>query len=208
MAERDLFGRFVKEGEGVTRIELSEGARQVLADLQVMPDEMLKAIARAMKLENQLTVTHIHEAYLSFPKDEPAVEIGLRTQSNRLRRSVWASEPVIEGQEVRSAIGDFVTNRGINYAAVHEFGAHIERKGSVRLRTDAKGNLLRQGKNPHLAIFAHSGHKQAKEVKFESEGYSFDLPARGMFQRGIKDRLGNYANSISGAINDWWEHTA
>ena len=71
-----------------TNIELSEEAKQILADLKVMPGEMLKAIASGLRKENALTVSHIQIDYLNFPKTEPAVDIGLRQQSGRLKQSI------------------------------------------------------------------------------------------------------------------------
>lgn len=67
------------------------------------------------------------------------------------------------------------------YAAIQHFGGKIQRKGkagTVRLRTDAKGNLLRQGKNGKLAVFARQSHKRAVERSYQGKDYSITLPAR------------------------------
>lgn len=67
------------------------------------------------------------------------------------------------------------------YAAIQHFGGKIQRKGkagTVRLRTDAKGNLLRQGKNGKLAVFARQSHKRAAERGYQGKDYAITLPAR------------------------------
>lgn len=67
------------------------------------------------------------------------------------------------------------------YAAIHQFGGEIQRSpysSWVRLRTDRKGNLLRQTKNKNLAVFAKDSHKQAAERRYTSDGYTISIPAR------------------------------
>nr|WP_279633745.1 phage virion morphogenesis protein [Cupriavidus gilardii] len=58
-----------------------------------------------------------------------------------------------------------VVATNIRYAAIHQFGGEITRaahSGWVRLRTDASGKLIRQGKNGRLAVFAKASHKRAR----------------------------------------------
>lgn len=67
------------------------------------------------------------------------------------------------------------------YAAVHQFGATVERapySTKVRLQTDAKGNLLRQGKDGKLAVFAKDSHKRARESWHEVGAFTVKIPAR------------------------------
>lgn len=71
-----------------------------------------------------------------------------------------------------------------DYAAVHQFGATIERAPysvKTRLRTDRKGNLLRQGEEGSAkgrAVFAKDKHKSVLESWHEVEAYSITIPAR------------------------------
>jgi phage gpG-like protein len=68
-------------------------------------------------------------------------------------------------------------------ATIHQFGGTIKRTlaaGSVRLRTDAKGNLLRQEGHDRLAVFAKRKHKRFVERQFEGRDYEFTVPARPM----------------------------
>lgn len=70
------------------------------------------------------------------------------------------------------------------YAGVHQFGATITRPPysvKVRLRTDAKGNLVRQGaegKAKNLAVFAKDSHKRVRESWHEVGEYTVNIPAR------------------------------
>lgn len=68
-----------------------------------------------------------------------------------------------------------------DYAAIHQFGGTIERAPysvRTRLRTDAKGNLLRQASNKNLAVFARDTHKRARESWSTVEAYKVNIPAR------------------------------
>jgi len=70
------------------------------------------------------------------------------------------------------------------YAAIHQFGGTIVRPAhltKVRLRTDAKGQLVRQGdkgRSANLAVFAKKSHKLARESRHEVGEYTIDIPAR------------------------------
>lgn len=84
------------------------------------------------------------------------------------------------------------------YARIHQEGGVIQRQGregSVRLRTDAKGRLLRQGKEgrkAHLAVFASGSHKRAVERAFTHGAYQIHIPARPFltFQPGEPEAYG------------------
>lgn len=70
------------------------------------------------------------------------------------------------------------------YAGAQQFGATINRapySTKVRLRTDAKGDLLRQakeGKSSNLAIFAKDKHKRVRESWHEVQAFTIHIPAR------------------------------
>lgn len=74
------------------------------------------------------------------------------------------------------------------YAAIHQFGGTIERaphSTKVRLREDAKGNLLRQGtkgSSKNLAVFAkekgEEGHKRFRETWHQVDAYQINIPPR------------------------------
>lgn len=71
-----------------------------------------------------------------------------------------------------------------SYAAIHQFGGTIDRapySTKVRLRTDAKGNLIRQGtegRQKNLTVFAKDTHKRARESWHAVDAYQITIPAR------------------------------
>ena len=101
-------------------IKLTPEAQETLRVVQTLPENILNGVAAALDLQNQYTISHIVRDYLSFPKDEPPSEIGLRVQTGRGRASIRASKAVVNGQQVQSAIGS-----NVEYMAAHEFGATI-----------------------------------------------------------------------------------
>ena len=70
------------------------------------------------------------------------------------------------------------------YAAIHQFGGTIEmpaKSTKVRLRTDAAGNLLRQGTEGSAkgrAVFARDNQKRARESWAEIGAHTITIPAR------------------------------
>lgn len=67
------------------------------------------------------------------------------------------------------------------YAAIHQYGGTIERPAysvKTRLRTDAKGNLVRQKDHANLAVFAKDRHKRARESWSTVDAFKIDIPAR------------------------------
>lgn len=84
---------------------------------------------------------------------------------------------------ISSDYGDDFAQVGANtpYAAIHQFGGTINRapySTKVRLRTDAKGNLLRQAANSKLAVFAKDSHKQVRESLHPVGAFAIKIPAR------------------------------
>lgn len=69
----------------------------------------------------------------------------------------------------------------VEYARIQHFGGTIERapySTRVRHRTDAKGNLLKQGKHGRLLIFARDQHKRARTSWHEVKAYRITIPPR------------------------------
>lgn len=159
-----------------------------------------RAIAREMDYQNQLTVARIQQGHLSGPTTDSSLSV----RTNRLRSSANASAAVIMGNGVVSTIGSNVV-----YAAIHEFGGVIQRTvkaGSVKLRTNKRGDILRHGKNGKLAIFAGRQHKLFKEVKFAGgKSYVITIPARAPFGHGIADRLPDYQAAFEKVTEEYLE---
>jgi phage gpG-like protein len=72
-----------------------------------------------------------------------------------------------------------------DYALIQQVGGTIDRAAystKTTLRTDAKGELLRQPKDKRLAVFAKTkgadAHKRVRETWSEVGPFSIDIPAR------------------------------
>lgn len=175
-----------------------------LEALQRVQDKQgaMAAAAKALDRENVFTVSHIQKDYLSFPRTGPTQSIGCRVITNRLRGSMRATQARIEGDTIKSSIGS-----NVKYAGIMEEGADFKRTqlaGSVQLRTDKKGNLLRNKRGG--AIFAKGSHKLSTNVPFAG-GKRFDVHIEGRHftRRGINDRLKPTGEAMGRAIVQFWK---
>ena len=89
----------------------------------------------------------------------------------------------------------------VAYARIHQLGGKIERhahSGWVRLRVNARGQLLRQPGHEHLAVFARATHKRAVTRRHTTAAYVINMPARPYL--GINERdqaeMGNIALDV------------
>ena len=157
------------------KIQLTPEAQKIVADFKTLPNRALVAIQKAMYLENQLTVAHIKRDYLSFPRGGGTTPLGLRKMSTLgYESTLWSPEPVINGQQIDSAIGSPMKSRGVSYPAVHEFGAEFPSRAT-------------RSKNKSYA----KKHPRTK---------AWTLGARAPVQKGINDRLPNYTRTISAKL--------
>jgi phage virion morphogenesis protein len=123
------------------------------------------------------------------------VPLSEATKKERLKRGAGGSllqTLVDHGTLASSVSSDFGADFALvgaggaakDYAAAQQFGADIEipaRSVKTRLRTDQKGNLIRQGSEgrmKNLAVFANDSHKPVRETWHESGPFSIHLPAR------------------------------
>lgn len=183
-------------------ITLSPEAEAVIARLG---DDagLLAAVARELDNQTQLTVGHIVKTRLRGKGPFPVEQHRLGERSHLLWKSLRGTKAVISGNAVTSSIGS-----NLAYAGIHEFGGTIHRKrssGFVRLRTDARGNLLRQGANGKLAIFAKKSHNRFESVRYQKGAYDIIIPARAPVRAGIADRLQEIGSALSAAIIKFWQ---
>ena len=137
-------------------------------------------LQRVMNEQDQYTVGHIMERYLSFPRSGPTTLDGLRAITNRLRGNLRA----VPASIIPGGVTGGVSNN-VEYARYQELGATIPPHDIVARNKKA---LRFFGKNG-AAVFC-------KKVHFPGAV----LPARAPMQRGIQDRLGEYAKGFSDAI--------
>lgn len=141
----------------------------------------------AKRFEDQVgpdgqTWAPLSPAHLLF-KQKKGYSPKILTMRGRLRASIVA----------KAAPAELQVGTNVVYAAIQHFGGTIEkpeRSGSLRLRTDAKGGLLRQGSlkggmiGPKSAlaskgaVFAKKGHKRFVERTFTAGAHEITIPAR------------------------------
>lgn len=184
-------------------IPITTNAEAALAQMQNLAPQLLAAVARTMDDENLLTIGHINAQRMTGKGPFPVSEHKLGVRTGNLRRSLRASKTRLVGDSLVSTIGS-----NIVYAGIHEFGGvikHPPRAGSVRLRTNQQGALLRQKNNPSLAVFAGRRHKSAKEVAFTAGAHEVTMPARAPIATGIEDRRAAYGEAVSKTIEETWK---
>jgi phage virion morphogenesis protein len=117
------------------------------------------------------------------------VPLAESTKAERLKRNKGSSTLQIlqdRGILMSSVSSEYGSDYALigasaEYAAIHQFGGtvtHPAHSTKVRLRTDAKGNLVRQADHKHLAVFARNSHKRIRESWHEVGEYTVTIPAR------------------------------
>jgi len=160
-----------------SKVQLTPESQRIIANLKSMPQRMGVVVAKAMDDENEKTVAHISERYLSR---RGANTLGVRT--NRLRSSLRRTPARISGDlGVSSSIG---TN--VEYAGVHEFGF----KGTVTIKSHARKMTSAFGIPLSTPV----------TVNVRTHTRNVDIKKRAPIQSGIADRLDSYVRSISKAI--------
>ncbi len=143
------------------------------------------------------------------------------TIRSRKQRGHWPGKILQVSGQMRASTAPFhdATSAGVGvatpYAGIQHLGGTIERgaySSTARLRTDAKGALLRQGakgRAKNLAVFAKDTHKRARSVRYTTEGFTIRIPARpylpvtasGQLQpeaeQALMERLGRYLGEPS-----------
>jgi len=191
-------------------IGITSNAQQVVAQLREFPPAMLTAIARALDLENELTVGHIQKDHLTGHGPFPPSEHRLGVISNRLRSSLWPSAAKATPEGVISSIG---TN--VSYAGSHEYGFD----GTVTVRSftrrifarrgqafrESTFTLLKYGADGRIKKGRTIRKKIAAEVTVRSFTRRMRMPERAPIRTGIEERMPNYKESISRAILSAWQ---
>jgi phage gpG-like protein len=157
------------------KIEINSNVKQIAAAVGGCDRAMAEAVARAMGIENDLTVGHITKNKL---RQRGPTTLGV--VSRTLSRSIRATKPVISGSGVSSSIG---TN--VKYAGAHEYGS--------------KPHIIRPRKAKALRFSGPNGLVFAKFVNHPG------TPARRPIGSGIEERAENYSTSISRAIEEAWK---
>lgn len=166
-----------------------KAAKQLTDAAQQLKDArpLFRALAGLLEAET--------EANFAAQGRPPWVPHAPATRAARLKRNKGSSvlkilqdRGILASSISSSYGGDFAQigagGAASDYAAIQQFGGTIERAPysvKTRLRTDSKGQLLRQsgeGKGKNLAVFARDSHKRARESWHQVDAYKINIPAR------------------------------
>lgn len=161
----------------------AEKFRQLASQLK-KPAEMFLEVAGMLEAET--------EANFEAEGRPDWVPLSIATKRERLKRNGGSTVLKIlqdRGILAASVAGDHGDNWAMisaggaasDYALIQQVGGTIERAAystKTRLRTDQKGNLLRQPKDKRLAVFARDSHKRVQESWSEVGPFSIDVPSR------------------------------
>jgi hypothetical protein len=166
------------------RIELSPEALDLLRELPERAAAALPAMARALDLQNELTVGYANKLKMSGPRPE----ILGRVTSN-LARGLWRQEASISGTQVEGSIGDPVL-----YAGVHEYGfdGDVTVQAHSYIRRNRKKDIFdRKGRLSSASI----GYVQVRSFTRHMH-----MPERSYIRSSISERLADYNDALSGAV--------
>ncbi|MCA0240218.1 MAG: phage virion morphogenesis protein [Proteobacteria bacterium] len=171
--------KFEVDPGGKAAAQLSKAAQQ-LADAT----PLFRSIAGLLERET--------EANFAAQGRPSWVPLSASTKAERLRRNKGGSvlkilqDRGILAASISSAHGpDFALvgagGAAKDYAAIHQFGGTVDvpaHSVKTRLRTDAKGGLVRQQGHQNLAVFAKEGHKRVRESWSTVDAHKVQIPAR------------------------------
>lgn len=89
----------------------------------------------------------------------------------------------------------------LEYAAIHQLGGEIDmpsRQRTIRHRTTAGGQLLRQSEHKNLAVFAGKRHRRFRETSIMTSAYKVKMHARPFL--GLSEQDNTRVNRI---IRNW-----
>jgi len=182
-------------------IELPPQTRALIERMRGLSAQIVEGIKAGMIQAAERTVTDIRNRRITDSRGPfPAGQHRLGFKSLDLRDSLYAETDAIN----KGGKANVITSIGtpLKYARIHELGGTIQRTtkpGKVRLRTNKKGQLLR---NANMgAIFARKGHTLAREVAYEGgKSYKITIPARAPIGHGVADNLPSFSAEITKAI--------
>lgn len=185
-------------------IPITSNAADVLRKLEAMPSAMAANVAKAMDLQNQLTIGHSQATYLTGPRPKK-----LGVVSNRLRSSLNAPPAVVTGLTIESKIG---TN--VKYAGAHEAGVDKVVQVKAYTRRNYDHGKLGVGSATTLLFDMKTGQikrgrtiKRAAKTEVQVKAFKrhMKMPRRAFLEPAILDRKQDYGNAISAALLASWQ---
>jgi phage gpG-like protein len=191
------------------QVKISSEAEGLLLRLGNQPG-LMRALEREMKVQmdgDDGVRQHIVQNHLrASPHPTDPSEHTLGRVTSLLANSTNSATSAIDATAttITAHIGS-----NVEYARIHEYGGTIKRlqlAGSVHLRADRKGNLLK-GISRFARKFDSSkgkAHKQYVTRQFGSKRYEVVMPERAPFRTGIAEKIDDMGRGLSQAIIKYW----
>jgi hypothetical protein len=173
------------------QIQFTVDASSVIGNLQ---DKQLAITAALM--ERTTAINSALQAKIAGQKLQGEV---LKSHTGKLAGSVRVVETTLSGETISGGVQ--AGGGPAWYGKLHEYGGTFERKaGTVKLRVDAKGELLRQLKNGNLAVFAKRSHSRVKEVAYAAGTVTF--PVRSFMRATLEEERSNVIEQLQSAVRE------
>lgn len=163
---------------------------QPLLDRMQDSAALVRAGARAMDQENQITVGLIQRDRLNFPRTGPTSPIGCRVITGRLRGSLRASRTTISGDSLVSSIGS-----NVRYAAALEEGF----EGEVQVGAHARKQFSMQ------RVFGRRKKLRGADSQVRAHTRRVSILARHFVRDTLAAQLPHYRDNIAAAMLGWVE---
>jgi hypothetical protein len=108
------------------KIQLTPESQQKVVNLAKFPNEVPQAIRRGMDTGLRFVAGRIQEKRLTGTGPFPVSQHQLGTRSGLLRRSVYTTPAIVQGNKVVGEIGSSLDT----YAPIHEYGKTIRAKNA------------------------------------------------------------------------------
>jgi phage gpG-like protein len=142
-----------------------------------LPQESLKAIARALNQSSEIIVGNaINDRFVAGKGPFPVSEHKLGRKTGRLRQSIFSTAPQIQEGSSTVTMG-FGSN--VKYFAIHEFGGTINLKARTQIN---HFKFLADGKGARFSKVKGATHAQKNQIG----AHSYIMPARAPMQTELR----------------------
>lgn len=143
--------------------------------------EMMTEIAGEM---HDSVINNFENEGADVPGGWPALKsatIKNKERHNAIMKILQMHGRMMKALHTTATDNEAVESNNTRYAAIQNFGGTINiaaRLRTIRHRTDAKGNLLKQESNKNLLVFAKNSHKRVREKEVKQGAHTITIPAR------------------------------
>jgi hypothetical protein len=181
-------------------ITIDDNAQEAIRFMDGFPNFMLRAIARAMDLQNEETVGDITLRRLTGDGPFDPSEHRLGSVTSHLKRAFARSKDTAESSKIQGTTVTSSIGTNVEYAKFHEFGVEPT---SVAVKAHERRSHLRRVIDRGTGE-AKKRRKRVGASSVEAHTRNVAFPERRPIGTGLDERADNYSESISNAIVTAW----